>query len=202
MKIVLASKKPKKATELERIAKGKIEIICVKDIPEAEGIPQAEENGTTFIENARIKAKYWAEKLNMPALGEDSGIEIEALNGAPGVYTKRCMSKFCPGENINVDKPEEVYPRLLDAMKKSGNPSKKAYWVSAIVLAFPKEEKIIEAVNSLEGEMCECAGKKKFGFDQYFKPVGQFKTLAEMEPEEKDKIGPRQKSFNEILEKI
>ncbi len=79
MKIVLASKNAKKAIELERMAKGKIEILSLKDIPEAKDIPQAEENGTTFIENARIKAKYWANKLNMPAIGEDSGIEIEAL---------------------------------------------------------------------------------------------------------------------------
>lgn len=79
MKIALASKNPKKAIELERIAKGKVEILSLKDIPEAQDIPQAEENGATFIENARIKAKYWANKLNMPALAEDSGIEIEAL---------------------------------------------------------------------------------------------------------------------------
>ena len=86
-------------------------------------------------------------------------------------------------------------------MEKSGNKSKKAKWISAIVLAIPKTEDTIEAINSLEGEMCECMGEKEFGFDQYFKPNGQNKTLSQMEPNEKDEIGPRKKSFNEILRK-
>lgn len=93
MKIVLASKNQKKVRELQQIAKEitskDIEVICLSDIPEIDGYPQAEENGATFLQNALIKAEYWAEILDMPALGEDSGIEIDALGGAPGVYTKR-----------------------------------------------------------------------------------------------------------------
>lgn len=87
-------------------------------------------------------------------------------------------------------------------MKKSGNKSKKAKWISAIVLAMPKTEHTIESTNSLEGEMCECRGEIEFGFDQYFKPSGQNKTLSEMSKNEKDEIGPRKKSFNEILKKL
>ena len=106
MKIVLASKNQKKVRELQKIAqeiasKDKdIEVICLSDIPEIDGYPQAEENGATFLQNARIKAEYWAEILDMPALGEDSGIEIDALGGAPGVYTKRSIAILCPGEKL------------------------------------------------------------------------------------------------------
>ena len=194
MKIVLASKNQKKVRELQKIAqeiasKDKdIEVICLSDIPDIDGYPQAEENGATFLQNARIKAEYWAEILDMPALGEDSGIEIDALGGAPGVYTKRSIAILCPGEKIDEDKPEELYPKFLELMKKSKNPSKKAHWVSAI--------------NTLTGEMCECKGERQFGFDQYFKPENSTKTLAEMTIEEKNAIGPRGKSFKEILSKI
>lgn len=199
MKIVLATKNPKKVVELQRMAPSSIEILCLKDVEEALKIPQAEETGETFIENARIKALYWAEKLQMPAIGEDSGIEIDALNGAPGVYTKRCMEKYCPSEDINVDNPRELYPKILEVMASSGNASKKAKWVSAIVLALPNGESI-EAVSSLSGEMCECAGDHEFGFDQYFKPDGFEETLSQLAPAKKDEIGPRRKAFMQVLE--
>lgn len=206
MKIVLASRNPKKAEELQRMAdryfRRNLTVVCLSDVPEAEGVEQAEENGSTFLENAEIKAKYWAEKLQMPALAEDSGIEIEALNGAPGVYTKRAIAEFCPGEDIDFDRPSELYPKLLKLMEESGNPSKKACWVSAMFLALPNKKKNIIAQNWLCGEMCECAGEREFGFDQYFRPEGASKTLSEMEPQEKDEIGPRLKSFKYILRQI
>lgn len=202
MKVVFASKNKKKALELQRMAKGKIELICLSDIKEAENVPQAEENGTTFLENAKIKAEYWANKLGITALAEDSGIEIDALNGAPGVYTKRCIEKYCNGENVDEDKPSELYPKILEAMKNSGNESKTAHWISSMALAYPNNEKTIEAISSIDGEMCECRGVREFGFDQYFKPYNCNQTLAEMEPEEKDKIGPRLKTFEKILEQI
>ena len=206
MKIVLASKNQKKVRELQQIAKEvtskDIEVICLSDIPEIDGYPQAEENGVTFLQNARIKAEYWAEILDMPALGEDSGIEIDALGGAPGVYTKRSIEFLCPGENVDEDKPDKLYPKFLELMEKSKNPSKKAHWVSSMVLFMPDTMKKISAINTLTGEMCECKGEREFGFDQYFKPESSDKTLAEMTIEEKNAIGPRRKSFEEILSKI
>ena len=198
--IVFASWNPKKAAEIQRMAPESIKIICLKDIPEAINVPQAEENGTTFIENATIKAKYWAEKLNMPVLAEDSGIEIDALNGYPGVYTKRCIEKLRPGENIDADKPDQLYPLLLELMAESGNTSTQAKWYSAI--AFIDSDKEIYATEYLLGNMCPCAGERQFGFDQYFKPVGLDKTLSELEPEEKDNIGPRKKAFESILNQL
>lgn len=201
MKVVLATKNAKKLVELQRMAPENWQILCLADIAEARNISQAEETGATFSENAKIKATYWAEKLHMPAIGEDSGIEIDALNGAPGVYTKRSMELLCPGEDINVDNPSELYPKFLKLMDESGNPSKVAHWVSAIALAFPEGE-VFEAVCALDGEMCERAGEREFGFDQYFRPKDVEKTLSQLAPEEKDKIGPRYKSFRKILETI
>ena len=206
MKIVIATRNPKKAEEMQRIADAvetkRVTVLTLNDIPETEGIPQAEENGKTFIENARKKAKYWADILQMPVLAEDSGIEIDALDGAPGVYTKRCMAELCPGEDINVDRPSELYPKLLKLMSESGKSTRQAHWISSVVIAFPNGLHFIEAQNSLKGKMCECAGEREFGFDQYFKPNGQSKTLSEMTIEEKDEIGPRSKSIKEVFQKI
>lgn len=196
-KIVFASWNQKKAAEIQRMAPDCIKVVCLKDIPAAANVPQAEETGKTFIENATIKARYWAKKLNMPVLAEDSGIEISALNGYPGVYTKRCIEDLCPGTNVNADKPDELYPLLLELMAKSGNDSTEAKWFSA--MAFIDGEKEIFATEYLLGDMCPCAGEREFGFDQYFKPAGLNKTLSELEPEEKDRIGPRMKAFESIF---
>lgn len=198
--IVFASWNPKKAAEMQRMAPEDIKVVCLKDIPEAANVPQADENGTTFLENATIKAKYWAEKLNMAVLAEDSGIVIDALNGYPGVYTKRCLEQLRPGANVNVDKPAELYPVLLELMAESGNADTTAHWVSA--MAFIDSDRTIHAEESLHGDMCPCAGEREFGFDQYFKAKGFDKTLSELAPEEKDKIGPRKRAFESILNQL
>lgn len=195
--IVFASMNAKKAAEIQRMAPECIKVLCLKDIPEAAGIPQAEENGKTFLENATIKAKYWAEKLDMPVLAEDSGIEISALNGFPGVYTKRCIEQLRPGANINADNPAELYPLLLELIAESGKNTTEARWVSSMAYIDGSNE--LFACEALKGNMCPCAGDKVFGFDQYFKPVGSNQTLSEMKPEEKDSIGPRLKAFESIF---
>ena len=182
------------------MAPDNIKIVCLKDIPEATNLPQAEETGKTFLENATIKAKYWAEKLKMPVIAEDSGIEIDALDGYPGVYTKRCLEKLCPGSNVNVDKPSELYPIILDLMEESENKDTTAHWVTA--MAFIDNERTIYVEEKLDGDMCKCAGQREFGFDQYFKAKGYGKTLSELRPEEKDNIGPRKKAFETILKAI
>lgn len=198
--IVFASFNSKKAEEIQRMAKDQVKVICLKDIKEAQNIDQAEETGNTFKENAIIKAKYWAEKLNKPVIAEDSGISIDALDGYPGVFTKRCIEKLCPGANVNVDNPDELYPVLLKLMKESGNESTNAYWSSAIAFVCGEKEVVVE--ESISGDMCTKAGNREFGFDQYFKPTGLNKTLSELEPQEKDEIGPRRKAFEEILKQI
>lgn len=198
--IVFASWNSKKAIEMQRMAPDGIELLCLKDFPEAANIPQADENGTTFLENAIIKAKYWAEKINMPVLAEDSGIVIDALNGYPGVYTKRCIEKFRPGTIVNADKPAELYPILLELIKESSFADTTAHWISA--MAYIDSDRTILAEESLNGDMCTCAGKREFGFDQYFKAKGFGKTLSELSPEEKDKISPRKKAFESILNQL
>ena len=198
--IVFASCNQKKKAEIQRMAPSNIKILGLNDIENAKGVEQVEETGKTFMENALIKARYWAKKLKMPVIAEDSGIEINALDGYPGIYTKRCIEQLCPGENVDSDKPEELYPMLLKLIDESKTKSKTAHWVSAI--SYVDGEKEICKQESISGKMCSCRGDRKFGFDQYFEPEGENKTLSELLPEEKDEIGPRKKAFLEVLEKI
>lgn len=200
MKIVFASMNSKKAIEIQRMAPTGIEIICLKDIPEMTNISQVEENGSTFLENATIKAKYWATKLNMPVLAEDSGITIDALNGYPGVYTKRCIQDLCPDLDINSDNPGELYPVLLKLIQNSTSKEYTAHWFSALVYINCNQK--IEVIEELIGNLCPCAGEREFGFDQYFKPQNYNKTLSELTPEEKDLISPRKKAFLSILNQL
>lgn len=199
-KVVFASWNPKKAVEIQRIAPKDMKIICLKDIPEAKNIPRANLKGKNALENARIKAEYWSKKLNMPVLAEKSGFEIEALNGYPGVNNKKCIEDLCPDVNVDVNNPEEFYPMLLKLMNESGNKSKKATW--RLAMAYTDKTTTILCCNSLQGNMCACAGERKFGFDQYFKPNGKDKTLSELEPEDKDEISPRKLAFEGIRSHI
>lgn len=200
--IVFASKNPKKVEEIKRMASGvgNLEILSLSEIDEVSEIPQVEETGNAFFENAIIKATYWANKLNMPVIAEDSGLEIEALNGYPGVHTKRCIKQLVPEADINVDKPGELYPILLKLMSESGNPSTKANWVCAMALVDSKNTTSYQTF--VPGNMCPCAGEAEFGFDQYFKVDGYSNTLAELSPRKKDEIGPRKKCFQVILSQI
>lgn len=198
--IVFASWNPKKAIEIQRMAPKSLKIICLKDIPEATNIPQAEENGTSFLQNATIKASYWAKKLNVAVLAEDSGIMIDVLDGFPGVHTKRCIEQLRPDSNINVDNPKELYPLLLKLMKNTGSTNTTAHWVSAMALV--DSNTVLKSEEVLHGNMCACAGEKEFGFDQYFKANAFDKTLSELSPEEKDRISPRKQAFENILKQL
>lgn len=203
-KIVFASWNSKKAAEIQRIAPEGIKILCLTDIPEIANVPQADETANTFLGNAVIKARYWHDKLNLPVLAEDSGIEIAALNGYPGVYTKRCIEQLRPGSNVNVD-PAQLYPLLLELMAESGSADTSACWCSAMAYVESKKafvEPTLYTEQYLHGDMCSCAGEHEFGFDQYFRAKGFDKTLAELSPIEKDMISPRSKALEQIFKLI
>ena len=85
-------------------------------------------------------------------------------------------------------------------MAESENKDTTAHWVTA--MAFIDNERTIYVEEKLDGDMCQCAGQREFGFDQYFKAKGYDKTLSELSPEEKDNIGPRKKAFETILKAI
>ena len=174
--IVVATANAHKVEEYRRLLDGQdVELMSLADYP---GYPEVEENGTTFAENASIKAAAFA---------DDSGLEVEALDGRPGVYSSRYAASD----------PERI-AKLLKEL--DGVENRRARFVCAIAIAFNGE--VLEV---FEGEVkgtitLEPRGKDGFGYDPVFLPDGYDKTFAELSGAEKDKISHRANAFNQAIE--
>ena len=185
MKIILATKNQGKLKEFQQLSKGMgFEFVA---IPE-ELQEMTEETGKTFKENAFIKASYVSEYFQMPALADDSGLEVDALNGDPGVYSARYSSSGSDLDNCK---------KLLSNMRGIAKQSRTARF-KCCLLGFYQGETIV-AEGTLEGEIAEeFKGENGFGYDPIFL-VPEYKLhLSEMEKEEKNKISHRFKAFEVI----
>lgn len=187
MEIVLASRNKKKIAELERLLStvkvADIKVLSLDDVGITEDI---EENGSTFAENARIKAMAGASKGYI-TIADDSGLCVDALNGAPGVLSAR----FSGGG-------DEDNNRLLQE-KLKGLPKEKrtARFVCSVVCLFPKEDREITAEGKVEGYITEKpAGENGFGYDPYFFYPPFNKTFAQLTMEEKLKVSHRGNAMN------
>ena len=185
MEFVLASKNKHKITEFERILTPLgIGLIC----PD---IGEIEETGTTFIENARIKALAAMEITGKPSIADDSGLEIDALDGRPGVYSARYA-----GENAA---DRDRINKVLREME--GVTDRTARFVCAICCVF-EDGTEITAIGTCEGEIAyEPAGENGFGYDPVF-VIGTGRTFAELTDREKDEISHRGKALCEFNEKL
>ena len=188
MKIVLATKNPHKVTEIKSIVKDKNwEIVSLLDIaPDFEII----EDGKTFEENAQKKAEMVIKEFGFITIGEDTGLEVDALNGRPGVYSARYANEKASYEQ-NVIK-------LLDELK--GIPIEKRTARFRCVCAVALLEKKTELFEGVcEGRIIfGPKGKKGFGYDPVFVPDGYEKTFAELSSEEKNKISHRGKALRKV----
>ena len=185
MKIILATQNQGKLKEFQQLSIGKdLEFISIptelKEMPE--------ETGKTFKENAFIKAKYVSEYFQMPALADDSGLEVDALHGAPGIYSARYSSS-----GSDLDNCEKLLSNMKGIAKKN-----RAARFKCCLLGY-SEGKTVFAESSLEGEITEVfKGKKGFGYDPIFLVPEHNLHLAEMEKDEKNKISHRFKAFEII----
>ena len=150
-------------------------------------LPEALESGTTFVENARLKAAHYHQLTGLPTLAEDSGLVVDALDGKPGVHSAR----FAPTDKERIEK----LLRMLDS--RPGPASRSARFVSAICLLLP--ENLIEVTGEVQGELTqEPRGTHGFGYDPifYYPPLG--KTFAQMTVEEKNQISHRARALEEL----
>lgn len=193
-KIILASNNKNKLVELkEKLKKYGIEVVSQK---EAGYDIEVEETGTTFEENATLKAEAIYEKSKMPVIADDSGLEIDALNGAPGIYSHRFA-----GENAT---DEDRINKVLGLMKDVPEKERTARFKTDICFIDEKGEKhIFEGVS--EGKIgFEKKGTNGFGYDPIFISENG-KTFAELTREQKNEISHRGRAtakFVEYLEKI
>lgn len=190
MKIIFATQNKGKAKEVKAIfAKTKYEIIFLYDIGNKIDI---EETGSTFQENAFLKAKTIYNIYKEPVIADDSGLAVEQIEGRPGVYSARYAGEKCTYEENNLKLIAELY-NLPDPHK--------AKFISYAVFYDGYNE--IEAVGELPGQIInEPRGTNGFGYDPIFIPEGYEQTVAEMEFEEKNKISHRAKAFNLLKEEL
>ena len=185
--IVLATKNEGKRKELETLLAGAATVYSLRDYPECSDI---EETGETFVANARIKAEYVAEYTGVPALADDSGLAVDALDGSPGVYSARFA-----GEDKDDGKNNE---KLLHCLEGVPREERTARFICALVYKDPKGDSI-EVEGTCEGEIAsEPKGTNGFGYDPLMYIPQLQKTLAELSSEEKNRISHRSKALEKM----
>ena len=193
MKVVLASKNQHKLVEISRILE-KLDIQLVLQSELGVDI-DVEETGTTFEENSFLKAQAVMQATGMPALADDSGIAVDALNGEPGIYSAR----------YGFDDTLDDWGRLLLLLKNTEHVpdgQRQAQFVCVITLVTPQGE-VIQARGEAHGELLrQAAGQGGFGYDPifYYPPFG--KTFAEVTAEEKNQVSHRAVALKAMYEKL
>lgn len=190
-KLVIASNNPGKLREIDRI----LQPLGLEILPQsAFNIPEAEEPYCTFIENCLTKARHASELAGLPALADDSGICVDALNGAPGVYSARFA-----GEPKSDQRNNE---KLIELLKHETN--RRAHYYCVIVLVrHPHDPQPIIAEGSWHGEIIDAPrGSGGFGYDPYFLVPGLGQTGGELPPDIKNGLSHRGKALAELVEKL
>lgn len=182
--LLIATRNRHKLDEIRAIFAFKhLEISSALDVPH---VPDVEETGATFEENAMLKARALAAATGQWALGDDSGLEVDALDGAPGVYSARFA-----GEPANYAANNEKLLRLLN-----GVTHRRARFRTVLALASPTGE-CYTVEGRCEGRIIEeLRGGQGFGYDPLFIPDGETLTFAEMPPEKKNRISHRARALH------
>ena len=188
-KIVLATHNLHKQKEMDSILSSLgILIVGLDDFPQ---IGEIEETGTTLLENAFIKAHAVHQLTGLPAIADDTGLEVDALDGAPGVYSARYAGRS-PTFKENCDK-------LLFELKKCADQNRDAKFRT--VIAFVDKEMKLQSEGVVKGVIVKKPrGIDGFGYDPIFKPNSYDSTFAEMEMEEKNRISHRAKALIKMQE--
>jgi XTP/dITP diphosphohydrolase len=184
--IVFATNNRHKLEEIRKITKGTLHILSLSDIHCAEEI---EETGATLEENALLKARFVKEKYGYDCFADDTGLEVEALDGAPGVYSSRYAGEACnPADNMD---------KLLKEMR--GLENRTARFRTVIALLFNGEKHFFEGV--VNGKIThEKKGEAGFGYDPVFVPEGYNQTFAELGDEVKNQISHRALATQKLME--
>jgi XTP/dITP diphosphohydrolase len=191
-RVVLASRNLKKINELRRIlavAVPQIEVVGLDEVP---AYPETVEDGATFAENALLKARDAAHVSGLPAIADDSGLTVDALNGMPGVLSARWAGRA---------KDDEANLRLvLEQVADVPDTRLGAAFVCAAALVLPDgSTQVVEG--RMEGALIrQPRGSNGFGYDPIFLPSGSVLTSAEMSPADKDAISHRGKAFRGLAE--
>ena len=184
MKIVFATNNPNKLKEIQTLIPKEIEIISLKEIGCTEDIP---ETGDTLDANAFQKVHYVKENYNYDCFSDDTGLEIDALNGAPGIYSARYAGPEKSAES-NIEK-------ILNELQGK---NRKAKFRTAIALTLNNEEHLFEG--EINGHISKAKqGNEGFGYDPIFIPENEKRSFAQMSMEEKGAISHRGRSVKKLV---
>ncbi|MCL4293231.1 MAG: RdgB/HAM1 family non-canonical purine NTP pyrophosphatase [Acidimicrobiia bacterium] len=196
LRVVLATANPDKARELAAVLSATATGRAVELVGRPAGVPEVEETGTTLRENALLKARVLGAATDLPALADDTGLEVDALDGEPGVRSARYA-----GENATYADNVE---RLLREMAGVAPPDRGARFTTVVVLVFPSGE-ALEGVGVVEGRITEAPrGAAGFGYDPVFAPSADpaGRTFAEMDAAEKDRLSHRGAALRDLAAKL
>ena len=187
-RLLIATHNPGKLAEMrDLLAAYGIEAVSAGEL----GLPEPEEPGTTFRANARIKAEAAAKAAGITAFADDSGLAVDALDGAPGIHSARWAG---PGKDFRLAM-NEVQTKLMEQGAKTAE-RRRAHFVSALCVAWPDghREEFEARVNGTL--VWPPRGTKGFGYDPMFLPDGQTQTFGEMSSEDKHGLPPRGKGLS------
>lgn len=185
MKLVFATHNPNKIKEIKSLLPAFIELLSLSDIGCTEPIA---ETGKTLAENAYIKARYVREKYDLNCFADDTGLEVETLNGEPGVYSARYAGDG-HNDQANMEK-------LLTKLR--GKTDRKARFKTVFALELGTHQKLFTGI--CEGEILDAPrGNGGFGYDPIFLPSGKKKSFAEMTGAEKNEISHRAKAVKQLV---
>ncbi|MBT6022866.1 MAG: RdgB/HAM1 family non-canonical purine NTP pyrophosphatase [Candidatus Thioglobus sp.] len=191
-KIILASNNKGKIREFNAMLKGVYEVVSMSDM----NVEEVPEIGLTFVENALIKARNASEQSGLPALADDSGIVVDALNGAPGIYSARFTGEHGDDE-ANTQKVLRDMSQIPDGQRSA------RFWCAIVFVEHANDPTPIIIQRGWEGEILrEKAGKNGFGYDPIFYVPTHSKASAELSPEIKNTISHRGKALQALLAEL
>lgn len=191
--LVLASGNRKKLEEMRALlAPLDHEIVPQSDFD----VPEAEETGLTFVENAILKARNAARVTGLPAIADDSGLEVDALNGAPGIYSARFS-----GADASDAKNNALLVEMLGDLPEA--PRTARYQAVLVLMRHAEDPTPLICQGSWDGEIVlEPRGEHGFGYDPYFLLPDLGKTAAELDPAEKNRLSHRGRAMAELIARL
>jgi len=187
-KILIGTHNKGKFKEISDLLPKEIKKVSPNDL----GIESPEENGKTFLANSELKANFFCNKSKLVTLSDDSGLEIDCLNGQPGIFSSRWAEQFGGFDNAMIE--------ILNKMKVL-NKGTTAQFTCSLTIQWPNGKKISE-IGKIKGNISSKKGNNGFGYDPIFVPDGHHKTFAEMNYKEKLLIDHRHIAYKKLEEKI
>ena len=191
MRLVLATANPDKAEEIRFVLRGAG--LDVDLVPRPAGVPEVDETGETLEENARLKAVALCDATGLPAVADDTGLSVDALFGAPGVYSARFAGEHATyADNV---------AKLLRELRDVPGPERTARFTTVALARWP-DGREVAAIGDVEGTIGgEARGDGGFGYDPLFVPVeGDGRTFAEMTAAEKHRVSHRGRAFRTLAD--